>query len=212
MDALKITAELGIIPVVVIDNAEDAINTAKAMLKGGINVMEITLRTTAAIDAIISVSSSCPEMLVGAGTVINSQQCRLAVSAGAEFIVSPGIDSGVLDVCDESGILAIPGCVTPTEITAAVNRGLNVLKFFPASVYGGLSALKSLSGPFPDVKYIPTGGVNADNLYEYLSLPCVHAVGGSWMCRRADIADRNFEKITDLCKSAVYAVSEVRKV
>ena len=164
--------------------------------------MEITFRTDAALDAIREVSEKCPEMLVGAGTVIMLEQCKQAVACGAKFIVSPGFDEEVVHWCVENDITIIPGCVTPTEIMAAMKLGLRVIKFFPAGVYGGLPAMKALSAPFSDIKFIPTGGVNAQNLGEYTAAPFVHAVGGSWICPKSDIVAGNFEKITKLCLEA----------
>ena len=202
MDVLTRLANSIVVPVVVIDDAKDAIPTAKAMAAGGVDVMEITFRTAAAPDAIKAVAENCPEVLVGAGTILNLQQCKLAVEMGAKFIVSPGFDAEVVEWCIEKGIAVTPGCVTPTEITMAVNRGLKVVKFFPANVYGGLNAMKNLSAPFVGVKFMPTGGVNAQNLREYIDAPFIHAVGGSWVCPKADIAAGNFEKITKLCAEA----------
>lgn len=191
-----------VVPVVVLDKAEDAIPTAKALLAGGVDTMEITFRTACAADAIRAVAESCPDMLVGAGTVLNLDQAKLAVSMGAKFIVSPGFDAGVVEWCMENGIAITPGCVTPTEIMAAVNHGLKVVKFFPANVYGGLNAMKNLSAPFVGVKFLPTGGVNTANIKEYVDAPFVFAVGGSWVCPKAEIAVGNFAKITQLCLDA----------
>ena len=202
MDVLKRLEAAGVVPVVVLDNAEDAVPTAKAMVAGGIDVMEITFRTAAAPDSIRAVAENCPEMLVGAGTVVNLEQCKLAVECGAKFIVSPGYDEEVVSWCVENGVAVTPGCVTPTEIMAALKHGLKVLKFFPANVYGGLSAIKALAGPFVGLKFIPTGGVNQQNLGEFISNPSIHAVGGSWVCPKADIAAHNFDKITALCSEA----------
>ena len=202
MDVLSRLAKAGVVPVVVLDDAKDAVPTANAMVAGGVDVMEITFRTAAAPDAIKAVADNCPNMLVGAGTILNLEQCKLAVAMGAKFIVSPGFDATVVGWCIENGITVTPGCVTPTEITAAVNMGLNVVKFFPANVYGGLNAMKNLSAPFVGVKFMPTGGVNADNIREYISAPFIHAVGGSWVCPKSDIAAGNFEKITELCLQA----------
>ena len=206
MEALERLKRAGIVPVVVLDDAKDAVPTAQAMLAGGIDVMEITFRTAAAADSIRAVAENCPDMLVGAGTVLNLEQCRLAVEMGAKFIVSPGFDPQVVGWCVEHGISVTPGCVTPTEITAAVNMGLKVVKFFPANVYGGLNAMKNLSAPFVGIKFIPTGGVNAANAREYIEAPFIHAVGGSWVCPKGDIAAGNFEKITELCAQAREAV------
>lgn len=202
MDVLKRLSASGVVPVVVLERAEDAVPTAKAMFDGGIDVMEITFRTAAAADSIKAVSERCPDMLVGAGTVITLDQCRLAVECGAKFIVCPGYDEEVVSWCCDNGVAVTPGCVTPTEIMMALKHGLKVLKFFPANIYGGLSALKALAGPFGGVKFIPTGGVNAQNLAEFAASPYVHAVGGSWVCPKADIAAGNFDKITDLCREA----------
>ena len=202
MDVLSRLASSIVVPVVVIEDAKDAVPTANAMAAGGVDVMEITLRTPAALDAIKAVAEHCPDVLVGAGTVLNLEQCKKAVEAGARFIVSPGIDAAVVSWCIENGIAVTPGCVTPTEITLAVNLGLRVVKFFPANVYGGLNAMKNLSAPFVGVKFMPTGGVNAANIKEYADAPFIHAVGGSWVCPKADIAAGNWERITALCAEA----------
>ncbi|MGE4276469.1 MAG: bifunctional 4-hydroxy-2-oxoglutarate aldolase/2-dehydro-3-deoxy-phosphogluconate aldolase [Lawsonibacter sp.] len=201
-DILSRLSSAGVVPVVVLDRAEDAVPTAQALLAGGIDVMEITFRTAAAADSIAAVAKECPDMLVGAGTVITLEQCKKAVDCGARFIVAPGYCDEVVAWCVENGIAITPGCVTPTEIMAAMARGLKVVKFFPANVYGGLNAMKALSGPFGGIKFIPTGGVNGQNLGEYIAAPFIHAVGGSWLCAKADIVGHNFEKITALCADA----------
>ena len=206
MDSLKRLAASAVVPVVVLDDAKDAVATAKALLAGGVDVMEITFRTAAAADSIKAVAESCPDMLVGAGTVITLDQCRKAVECGAKFIVAPGFDEEVVRWCVENGVAVTPGCVTPTEIMAAMKLGLNVVKFFPAGVYGGLSAMKALSGPFGGIKFIPTGGVNTQNIGEFIAAPFIHAVGGSWVCPKADIAAGNFDKITELCAQAKEAL------
>lgn len=202
MDALNRMLRCGIIPVVVLDNVADAVPTARALLAGGIDVMEVTFRTAAAADAICAVAKQCPEMFVGAGTINTLDQCRTALECGAQFIVEPGFNEAVVRHCVEHDVGVIPGCVTPTEILAAQAYGLNVLKFFPANVYGGLAAMKSLSGPFGGIKFIPTGGISSQNIGEFFAAPFVHAVGGSWICPTADIAAGNFAKITDLCRQA----------
>lgn len=202
MDVLSRLAAAAVVPVVVLDKAEDAVPTARAMLAGGIDVMEITFRTEAAADSIRAVAQEVPEMLVGAGTVINLEQCRLAVDCGAKFIVAPGYDEETVAWCVDNGVAVTPGCVTPTEIMMAKKHGLKVLKFFPANVYGGLKALKSLSGPFPGTKFIPTGGVSNENIAEFLSSPIIHAVGGSWPVPKKDINDGNFARVTELCAEA----------
>ena len=199
IDKLK---HAGIIPVVVIDDAKDAVPTAKAILAGGIDVMEITFRTATAAEAIKAVTGNCPDILVGAGTVITLEQCQKAVEMGAKFIVSPGFDEEVVNWCIDNGVAIIPGCVTPSEIMAAIKLGLNVVKFFPANVYGGLNAMKALSSPFGSIEFIPTSGINAQNVGTYIAAPFIHAVGGSWVCPKADIAAGNFEKIATLCAEA----------
>ena len=191
-----------VVPVVVLDKVEDAIPTAKAMLAGGVDTMEITFRTACAPEAIKAVAENCPDVLVGAGTIINLEQCKLAVEMGAKFIVSPGFSEEVVAWCVENGIPVAPGCVTPTEIMGALKHGLKMVKFFPANVYGGLNAMKNLSAPFVGLKFLPTGGVNTGNIKEYIDAPFIHAVGGSWVCPKADIAAGNWDKITALCVEA----------
>ena len=201
---------VSVVPVVVLDDAKDAVPTANALLAGGVNVMEITFRTAAAADSIKAVAESCPKMLVGAGTVVTLDQCKNALGYGAKFIVSPGFDPEVVSWCVERNVPITPGCVTPTEIMAAMKLGLNVVKFFPAGVYGGLKAMKSLSAPFGGIKFIPTGGIDAKNLKEYLEAPFVRAVGGSWLCPKKEIAAGNFDAVTALCHEASQIVKEVR--
>ncbi|MBP3414870.1 MAG: bifunctional 4-hydroxy-2-oxoglutarate aldolase/2-dehydro-3-deoxy-phosphogluconate aldolase [Clostridia bacterium] len=200
----------GVVPVVVLEDAKDAVPTAKALLAGGVNLMEITFRTAAAADSIKAVAEQCPDMIVGAGTVITLDQCKKAVEMGAKFIVSPGYNEKVVEWCVDNGIMVTPGCVTPTEIMAALEKGLKIIKFFPANVYGGLNGMKALSAPFGAVKFIPTGGVSGANLSEYINAPFIHAVGGSWLCAKKDISEGNFDKITELCKQARDIVDAAR--
>lgn len=187
-----------IIPVVVIKDLADTEKTLSALRDGGINTAEITFRTTCAAEAISLGTSLFPDMNIGAGTVINGQQCVEALNAGAKFIVSPGLSKEVAEICAANGIDYFPGCVTPTEIMEALELGLTTLKFFPANVYGGLKALKALSGPFPQVKFIPTGGVDLTNLKEFLEFDKIFAVGGSFMMK-GDIAE-NCKKINEILK------------
>ena len=202
MTVLERLANSIVVPVVVLDKVEDAIPTAKAMLAGGVDTMEITFRTACAPEAIKAVAENCPDVLVGAGTIINLEQCKLAVEMGAKFIVSPGFSDEVVGWCVENNIPVAPGCVTPTEIMAALKHGLKMVKFFPANVYGGLNAMKNLSAPFVGLKFLPTGGVNIANIKEYVDAPFIHAVGGSWVCPKSEIAAGNWEKITNLCLEA----------
>ena len=203
MDILNEFAKSCVVPVVVLDDPAQAVPTARALAAGGIRVMEITFRTAAAAESIRKVAAEVPEIIAGAGTIINLEQCKLAVECGAKFIVSPGYDEEIVSWCCEKGITVTPGCATPTEIMMALKHDLKVVKFFPANVYGGLTAMKALSGPFPHLKFIPTGGVNAKNLAEYAEAKFIHAIGGSWVCAKADIAAGNFEKITQLAREAV---------
>ena len=202
MTVMERLANSIVVPVVVLDRVEDAIPTAKAMAAGGVDTMEITFRTACAPECIKAVAENCPDVLVGAGTIVNLEQCKLAIEMGAKFIVSPGFSEEVVAYCVENGIAVAPGCVTPTEIMAAMKHGLTMVKFFPANVYGGLKALKNLAAPFGGMKFLPTGGVNAANIKEYIDAPFIHAVGGSWVCPKADIAAGNWEKITQLCIDA----------
>ena len=202
MTVLERLANSIVVPVVVLDKVEDAIPTAKAMAAGGVDTMEITFRTACAPEAIKAVADNCPDVLVGAGTIVNLEQCKLAVEMGAKFIVSPGFSEEVVSWCVENNIPVAPGCVTPTEIMGALKYGLKMVKFFPANVYGGLNAMKNLSAPFVGLKFLPTGGVNSANIKEYIDAPFIHAVGGSWVCPKNEIAAGNWEKITQLCLEA----------
>ena len=202
MTVLERLANSIVVPVVVLDKVEDAIPTAKALAAGGVDTMEITFRTACAPEAIKAVAENCPDVLVGAGTIINLQQCKLAVEMGAKFIVSPGYSEEVVSWCVENEIPVLPGCVTPTEIMLALNHGLNLIKFFPANVYGGLNAMKNLSAPFVGLKFLPTGGVNAANIKEYIDAPFIHAVGGSWVCPKDAVKAGDWDKITALCAEA----------
>ncbi|MDO4564278.1 MAG: bifunctional 4-hydroxy-2-oxoglutarate aldolase/2-dehydro-3-deoxy-phosphogluconate aldolase [Clostridia bacterium] len=203
MDILKKLGDCGVIPVVVIENPDMAVETARALYAGGIDVIEITLRTPTALDSIRAISRAMPCMLTGAGTALNCEQTQAALDAGAKFIVSPGLDREQALFCAKNGVPLVPGCVTPGEIMAARSLGLDILKFFPASVYGGLSAIKALSAPFSGIKFIPTGGVSISNLIDYARSPAVFAVGGSWLCTADDIKNACFDKITELSKDAV---------
>ena len=202
MDVMQRLANSIVVPVVVLEKVEDAVPTAKAMAAGGVDTMEITFRTACAPQCIKAVAENCPEVLVGAGTIVNLEQCKLAVEMGAKFIVSPGFSEEVVAWCVENGIPVAPGCVTPTEIMGALKYGLKMVKFFPANVYGGLNAMKNLSAPFVGLKFLPTGGVTAGNIKEYIDASFIHAVGGSWVCPKADIAAGNWDKITQLCLEA----------
>ena len=172
-----------VLPVVVLKTLEDTVPTLSALRDGGIPAAEITFRTACARDAIALAAKEFPDMYIGAGTVINATQANEAIDAGAGFIVSPGLSREVAAVCKERGIPYFPGCATPTEIMEAISLGFDVVKFFPANVYGGLSAIKALSAPFPQVKFLPTGGVDLSNIRDFLAFDKIVAVGGSFMMK-----------------------------
>ena len=205
-DILKIAVENPIIPVVKLERAEDATKLARALYKGGICCMEITFRTAAAKDAIKKVAEEVPEMLVGAGTVIGAGQVADAVEAGAKFIVSPGLSEEVVKKCRELDVICLPGCVTASEIMKAKSLGIGVVKFFPAETSGGIKAIKALAAPFGDMKFIPTGGINTENIGTYLEKPFIAACGGSWMVKESDINAGNFEEITQKAQEALTLV------
>jgi|AntAceMinimDraft_8_1070364.scaffolds.fasta_scaffold33230_1 2-dehydro-3-deoxyphosphogluconate aldolase/(4S)-4-hydroxy-2-oxoglutarate aldolase len=195
--------ELGIVPVVKIEKSEDALPLGQALLAAGLPLAEITFRTSAAEVSIKNLTKELPELLVGAGTVLTVDQVKRALSAGARFIVSPGFNPQVVDYCVENDIPVTPGINNPTQIEMALQRGLKVLKFFPAETSGGLAMLKSMSAPYPDVRFIPTGGINPENLCAYLSNSKVHAIGGSWMVKAGLISSGDFSEITRLTKEAI---------
>ena len=205
-DILKIAAENPIIPVVKLERAEDATKLARALSQGGICCMELTFRTAAAKDAIKKVAEEVPEMLVGAGTVIGAGQVEDAVEAGAKFIVSPGLSEEVVKKCQELDVICLPGCVTASEIMKAKSLGIGVVKFFPAQTSGGIKAIKALAAPFGDMKFIPTGGINTENIGTYLENPFIAACGGSWMVKESDINAGNFEEITQKAQEALTLV------
>jgi len=175
--------ELKIVPVVVIKELSETEPTLKALCDGGLPVAEITFRTACAADAIRLGCEKFPDMLIGAGTVINADQCNAAIDCGAKFIVGPGFSAEVAEVCQSRGVLYLPGCVTPTEIITAISYGLEVVKFFPCSNFGGLGTIKALSAAFPSMKFMPTGGISQDNVLEYLAFDKIIACGGSWMMK-----------------------------
>jgi len=195
--------ELGIVPVVKIDRAEEAVSLGKALVAGDLPVAEITFRTSAAEAAIRALSDELPEILVGAGTVLTIEQAQKAVEAGAKFIVSPGFNVKIVDYCLENNIPVTPGINSPTQIEMALEKGLEVVKFFPAEASGGLNLLKALSGPFSEIKFIPTGGIDQTNLLSYLSHPQVLACGGSWMVKPDFLSSGNLDRITEITREAV---------
>jgi 2-dehydro-3-deoxyphosphogluconate aldolase/(4S)-4-hydroxy-2-oxoglutarate aldolase len=202
-EVLEKIGELGIVPVVKIERPEDAVPLGRALIEGDLPVAEITFRTAAAEQAIKNLAKELPELLVGAGTVLSVEQVKKATSAGARFIVSPGFNPKVVDFCVENGIPVTPGINNPTQIEMALERGLEVVKFFPAEPSGGIKFLKAMAAPYSGISFIPTGGINKENLNSYLSYNRVHACGGSWMVKSALISSGGFDEITRLTGEAV---------
>lgn len=203
-------AQFGVVPVVVLEDAKDAAPLAEALIKGGLPCAEVTFRTEAAQESIRIMKESYPEMLVGAGTVLTTAQADAAVEAGAEFIVTPGFDPEIVDYCIEKGIPVFPGCITPSEVAQAVKRGLKTVKFFPAEQFGGLAAIKVLSAPYNMVKFMPTGGINAGNLKEYLAFDRIVCCGGSWMVKGDLIREGAFDRICELTREAAQLAASMR--
>lgn len=194
---------VGIVPVIKLDDAKDAIPLAKALVDGGLPCAEVTFRTAAAEESIRLMRQAYPDMLIGAGTVLTTEQVDKAVAAGATFIVSPGLNPKVVRYCMDQGIPITPGCSNPSDIEAAIELGLDVVKFFPAEAAGGLAMIKAMAAPYVNMKFMPTGGINAKNLLSYLDFPKVIACGGSWMVSDEMVKEGEFDKITVLTKEAV---------
>lgn len=203
MNAREVLKVSPIIPVITIENEEDALPLAKALSEGGVNVMEITLRTPAGLKSIEKIAKELPDMVVGAGTVVNTAQFDQVYKAGAKFIISPGFTTKLLEHASRNSIPLIPGVASASEIMSAMEYGLDTFKLFPANIVGGVGALKAFSGPFKDIRFCPTGGVNLENLNEFLALENVLCVGGTWIVPKDDITNHNFDKITQLCKEAL---------
>ena len=209
-DILEQLAGYGVVPVVVLNRAEDAKPLAEALCKGGLKCAEVTFRTDAAEESIKIMTENFPEMLVGAGTVLTIDQVDRAVAAGAKFIVSPGFDPEIVDYCLSKDILVLPGCITPSEVAQGVKRGLKVLKFFPAEQAGGLAIIKAMAAPYTNVKFMPTGGISAKNLEEYLSFKKIAACGGSWMVKADLVDNKEYDKIEAMTREAVELVRKIR--
>jgi len=204
-------SKIGIVPVIKLNNPEDdAAPLAKALCEGGVPVAEVTFRAAGADIAIKKMKDACPEMLVGAGTVLTKEQVDKAIEAGAQFIVSPGFDAELVGYCIEKRIAVYPGCTTPTDYHAALKFNLEVVKFFPAEQSGGLSKIKAMSAPFPMFKVMPTGGISLKNLKEYISCPVICACGGSYMVTAELIDNHKWDEITELCKQSVDIIKEAR--
>lgn len=202
-ELIKKIEDIKIVPVVVLNDAENAKPLAKALCEGGLPCAEVTFRTGAAEESIRIMHEAYPEMMVGAGTVLTTEQVERAVSAGASFIVSPGFDPEIVDYCIEKSIPVFPGCITPSDIAQAVKRGLKVVKFFPAEQFGGVDTIKALAAPYVGLKFMPTGGINAGNIKDYLECKSVIACGGSWMVKGNIIEAKEFERIKEMTTTAV---------
>lgn len=202
--------EIGIVPVVVLEDAKDAAPLAKALCDGGLSCAEVTFRTAAAEEAIRIMTKEFPQMLVGAGTVLTTEQVDRAAAAGAKFIVSPGLNPRIVKYCVEKGILIVPGCSNPSDVEQALENGLDVVKFFPAEQAGGLAMIKAMAAPYVGVKFMPTGGINAKNVKNYLAYDRILACGGSWMVKGDLVKAGDYAKITELAKEAVAIVRECR--
>ena len=203
-------AELGVVPVVVLEDAKDAAPLAKALVEGGLPCAEVTFRTAAAEESIRIMASEYPDMFVGAGTVLTIDQVDRAVAAGAKFIVSPGFDPEIVDYCLSKDIPVFPGVITPSEVAQAVKRGLKVVKFFPAEQFGGVATIKAMAAPYVGLKFMPTGGVNAKNLENYLSCDKIVACGGSWMVKGDLVKAGKFDEIKYLTEEAVKLAAQIR--
>ena len=201
--------KLGVVPVVVLEDAKDAVPLATALVKGGLPCAEVTFRTEAAEASIRLMMERFPEMLVGAGTVLTVEQVDAAVRAGAKFIVSPGFDAEIVDYCIKNEIPVFPGCITPSEVAQAVKRGLKVVKFFPAEPAGGISMIKAMAAPYVGLKFMPTGGINAKNLEDYLSSDKIICCGGSWMVKGDLVKAGEFDKIRELTAEACKLVASI---
>ncbi|GJL95702.1 MAG: ketohydroxyglutarate aldolase [Hyphococcus sp.] len=199
-----------VIPIVQAEDAKTAVLTAKALQKGGLNMIEVVLRTDAALTCLEAISQELPDVIVGAGTVLNAGQADEVARRGAKFIVSPGLDDGVVNSAKANDLPIFPGVVTPSEVQRAANMGLSTVKFFPASLAGGVPMLKALSAVFRNMQFMPTGGVSEANLADYLALPSVVACGGSWLTPKDEIAAGNFGAVTKLAEEALQIASNTR--
>ena len=209
---LEKLGQFGVVPVVVLDDAKDAAPLAKALCEGGLACAEVTFRTDAAAESIRIMTETCPEMVVGAGTVLTTKQVDRAIAAGAKFIVTPGLDPEIVTYGIERGIPVTPGVVSPSELAQAYKLGLRLVKFFPAEPSGGLPMIKALAAPYNMMQFMPTGGISAATLPDYLRYEKIFACGGSWMVKGDLIKSGNFERITALTKEAVELVHSIREV
>ena len=207
MDVYQKIKELKLIPVAVINNADDAVPLGEALIEAGLPIIEVTFRTEAAVESIKRLTKKIPEIIVGAGTVLKVDQVEDVIKTGAHFIVTPGFNPKIVDYCIQVKIPIIPGVNTPTMVEWALEKGLRIVKFFPANLSGGPDMLKSLAGPYPEMKFVPTGGINTDTVIEYLKLSNVIACGGSWIVKKDLISLGQFEEIKRLTKTAISLIN-----
>ncbi len=205
-EIMKTIQNIGLVPVIKIEDSKKAVPLGKALAAGGIPVAEVTFRTAAAEDSIRAMVAECPDLLVGAGTVINVELAKKAIAAGAKFIVSPGFNPATVDYCLEKGIPVLPGCNNPSLIEAGLAKGLDVFKFFPAEASGGVAMIDALAAPFGGIKFVPTGGIDASNVGDYAKRDAVLAIGGSWMVKADLVSADKWDDIKALCEAAVAAV------
>jgi 2-dehydro-3-deoxyphosphogluconate aldolase/(4S)-4-hydroxy-2-oxoglutarate aldolase len=210
-DLSKILESSPVVPLVQADDPAIAVKTSRALAAGGLTVVEVVFRTDHALECLKAVADEVPEIVAGAGTVLSASQAEAAFDAGAQFIVSPGLDDGVVAVAQERGAPVYPGIVTPGELQHAYNLGLSIVKFFPASIAGGIPALKALSSVFRTMRFMPTGGISPGNLADYLEVPAVLACGGSWLTPADAIAADNYDKITTLAEEALQIAAQARR-
>lgn len=209
-DILKRIHGIGIVPVIALENVEDAAPLAQALCNGGLPVAEVTYRTACAHDAMIEMKKACPQMLVGAGTVLTKEQVDSALDAGAEFIVSPGLNPEIVRYCQEKNVPILPGTANASDIEMALSLGLNTVKFFPAEPLGGIKMISALAAPYNTMKFMPTGGVSPKNMKDYLSNPKIVACGGTWMIDKKAMKEKNFGKIEELTRQAVREMLEIK--
>lgn len=208
---LKRIGQIGVVPVIAINDVEKAVPMARALASGGIPCAEITFRTAEGEEAIRRITEECPDMLVGAGTVLTTEQVDRAIDAGAKFMVSPGFNPKVVDYCLQKGTLITPGCSSPSDMEQAIERGLEVVKFFPAEQSGGLAYIKAVAAPYPMIRFMPTGGIGPGNLQQYLAFPKILACGGSWMVKPELVNAGQFDVIEALSAEAAQMVKEARE-
>jgi len=209
-NVFSIIKSIGIVPVIKLENPKDSLLLGKALVEGGLPAAEVTFRTKAAAESIALLKKEFPALTTGAGTVLTIEQAEAAMAAGASFIVTPGFNPRIVDFCLAKGMPVMPGINSPSQVEQGLERGLKLLKFFPAEVSGGVKMLKALHGPYADVSFVPTGGIDTSNLESYLQLPYVAAIGGSWMVKEDLIVSGQYDRITALCAEAVALVRRMR--